>query len=265
MNNIAEKSSTDAFWNMRATTERDLSKINIADTVQRDHELQFVLGQLAPSMRMIEVGCGNGYVTNQLREHVSHVDAFDFSENMIEIAQQEYGETNNRFFHDSILAPQHIGGDYDAALCVRVLINLRDLSEQKVAVGNMAQMLRPGGRLILIEGYKDGFDAINATRAAIGLAPATPAPINFYSYLSELMPTILEHFTVEATWHTGLFDFLTRVVYPQLEGAEHATGPGEFHKAIEPIVRANALPDLCTYARLHGFALARRKTATCRG
>ena len=88
-------------------------------------------------------------------------NSFDCAENMIERARMTYGETNNRFFLDNVLDPKNIKGPYDAALCVRVLMNLRDLGEQKIALYNVAQMLRPGGRLILIEGFRDGFDALN--------------------------------------------------------------------------------------------------------
>ncbi len=122
----------------------------------------------------------------------------------------------------------------------------------------MAGMLHPGGRLILIEGYRDGFDTINKFRQAIGIAPALPAAINFYSYLGDLLPTISEHFTIEQTWHSGVFDFLTRIVYPQMVGAENAHTPGEFHLKIEPIVRAGPSRDLARFARLHGFALIKR-------
>ncbi len=87
-----------------------------------------------------------------------------------------------------------------------------------------------------------------------------PAKINFYSYLHELMPTIARHFVIEKTWHSGMFDFLTRLVYPQLEGPEKTHEPGAFHKKIEAIVRANTLPDLALYARLHGFSLAARQS-----
>ena len=115
-----------------------------------------------------------------------------------------------------------------------------------------------GGRLILIEGYRDGFDTLSAARQAVGMPALTPAKINFYSYLRDLMPAILEHFTIEQTWHSGMFDFLTRLVYPQLAGAENTHEPGSFHEKIEPLVRANALPDLSVYARLHGFCLVRK-------
>lgn len=252
-----QKSETDKFWNARAHGESDQAKVNIADTVQRDHELQFVFRNLAPSMRVLEVGCGNGYVTQQLRARVAHVDAFDYAENMIERAKAAYGETNNRFFQDSVIAPERLGAGYDAAICIRVLINLRNVDEQAKAIANIAGALKPGGRLILIEGYREGFDAINATRQAVGLPPAQPAAINFYSYLGELMPAILSHFRIESTWHTGMFDFLTRIVYPMLAGDQNAREPGEFHAKIEPLVRANALPDLATYARLVGLSLVR--------
>lgn len=252
------KSSTDLFWNARAEKEHEVAKVNIADTVQRDHELQFILQNVTSSMRMVEIGCGNGYVSQQLREKVATLDAFDYAENMVDQARKNYGETNNRFFHDSVLEPKNTRQDYDAALCVRVLINLRDVEEQKRAVENMAGMLRTGGRLILIEGYKDGFDALSEARQAVGMPALTPAKINFYSYLRELMPTILDHFTIERTWHSGMFDFLTRLVYPQLAGPDNTHEPGSFHQKIEPMIRANALPDLAVYARLHGFSLIKK-------
>lgn len=254
----SSKSATDQFWNQRSDREPDAAKVNIADTVQRDMELQFVFKHLPIEARMVEVGCGNGYVSQQLRSRVAHLDSFDYAERMVEQARATYGETNNRFFHDSVLSPRNVKPPYDAALCVRVLINLRDVEEQRLAVRNIANLLRPGGRLVLIEGYLDGFEAINAFRQTIGVAPAVPAGINFYSHLGELLPTISEHFVIEQTWHSGLFDFLTRVVYPQLVGADNAKEPGEFHSKIEPIVRANDGPDFARFARLHGFALAKR-------
>jgi SAM-dependent methyltransferase len=253
------KSKTDIFWNERSSVESDVARVNISDTVQRDHELQFILKNLNPAMRVLEVGCGNGYVSQQLRSVVAHLDAFDYAENMVESARKTYGEKNNRFFHDSVLSPKNVGRDYDAAICVRVLINLRNLEEQRIAVQNMARVLKPGGRLILIEGYRDGFDALTKARQKIGLSALQPASINFYSYIRELMPELTEHFAVEQTWHTGMFDFLTRIVYPQLVGPENVE-PGEFHAKIEPIVRTNSLPDLINYARLLGFSLIRKQS-----
>jgi SAM-dependent methyltransferase len=255
---VSSKSSTDEYWNQRAVTEPELAKVNMPDTVQRDLELKFVFKHLWQAARMVEIGCGNGYVSQQLRAHVAFVDAFDYAENMVERARITYGETNNRFFHDSVLDPKYANGPYDIALCVRVLMNLRNFEEQKAAVRNIAKMLRPGGRLILIEGFRDGFETLSSFRQLIGLPQVIPAAHNFHCYLADIIPVIDEHFIVEQTWHTGLYDFLTRIVFPQLVGAENATKPGDFHAKIEPIVRTNDEPDMARYARVHGFALARR-------
>jgi SAM-dependent methyltransferase len=252
------KSSTDEYWDNRALTEPEAAKVNMPDTVQRDLELDFVSRHLWPTARLVEIGCGNGYVSQQLRTRVAHVDAFDYSENMIARAHRIYGETNNRFFLDDVRDPKNTRPPYDAALCVRVLMNLRNLDEQRIALRNMAEMLRPGGRLILIEGFRDGFDALSGFRQAIGIPQVVPAAHNFYSYLADVKPTINELFLVEETWHTGLYDFLTRIVFPQLVGAENAVQPGDFHAKIEPIVRAYDEPEMARLARVHGFALIRR-------
>lgn len=258
MNSQPIKSATDAHWNERARHEEDVAKVNIADTVQRDLELEFVFKHLTQGARVLEVGCGNGYVTQQMRKRVAFVDAFDFAENMIARGKELYSETNNRFYHDSVLNPQAAQGPYDIATCIRVLINLAGLEEQKLAVRNMASLVKPGGVLLLIEGFRDGFDVISEFRNQAGMPPLTPAKINYYSALAELMPTLQEFFVVTDTFHTGLFDFLTRIVYPALEGSERTSGPGEFHHKIERIVRAHDGPDMARFARLHGFALVRR-------
>src|SRR5689334_16051035 len=113
---MSAKTATDLHWNQRARTEADAAKVNIADTVQRDLELQFIFKHLDRSSRVLEVGCGNGYVTSQLRERVAQVDAFDYAENMVARAKELYGERNNRFLHNSVLAPKIDGGPYDAII-----------------------------------------------------------------------------------------------------------------------------------------------------
>jgi SAM-dependent methyltransferase len=255
---VKSKSPADQYWNQRPVTEPDLAKVNMQDTVQRDLELEFVFANLWRSARMVEIGCGNGYVSRQLRERVSFVDAFDYAENMIESARLAYGEANNRFLHDNVLDPKSLQPPYDIALCVRVLMNLRNFEEQKAAICNIAGMLRRGGRLILIEGFRDGFDVLTGFRQSIGLPAVIPASHNFHSSLAEMIPVISEQFLIERTWHTGIYDFLTRIVFPQLVGAENATKPGEFHARIEPIARAYDGPDMAQFARVHGFALTRR-------
>jgi len=133
------KSSTDAHWDTRALTEKKLERVNIADGVQRNLETDFLKKFLNKTDKILEVGCGNGYLSNQLRTLVQDVQAFDYSENMVEMAKKLHGEQNNRFYTDDVVHPKNTTGQYDAIVCVRVLINLQSLEEQVKALSNMAQ------------------------------------------------------------------------------------------------------------------------------
>lgn len=248
------KSNTDIHWNERAITERADEKVNIADVAQRDLETAFVLSVM-PRGRILEVGCGNGHLTQILREHAEHVDGFDYAENMIERARSYVGERNNRFFHDNVLDPKGVRPPYDGVVCVRVLINLRNLEEQCLAVKNMAKLVKPGGKLILVEGFLDGFEALNELRQSAGIERLTPAGINFYSRLEELMPTLQSEFRIGARFHSGMFDFLTRVVYPAIVGSEKATGPSDFHDKVLPIARKFNPEAFERLGRLRGLEL----------
>ncbi len=251
----SEKSETDIHWNERARVESDFRKVNIADLVQRQLENQFILKHLQSNERIVEVGCGNGFLTEELRQVAAHVDAFDFAENMVEAAKEKFGETNNRFFVDSVLVGERVETPYDVAVCVRVLINLSNVDEQKTAISNIAKWLKPGGKLILVEGYLDGFHELNRMRVACGLGEMKPAHINFYSSISELKPVLEEHFSIKDSWHSGMFDLLTRVLYPLLEGEDKATGPSDFHSKILPLAQAFNPDDLTSFGRLRGFLL----------
>ena len=255
---MTKKSGTDLFWNERALTETDPLKVNIADDVQRQLETAFIMEHLPKGARVLEVGAGNGHLTQTLRRRAGFVDAFDYAENMVQQAKQLHQETNNRFFHDSVLDPQRVEPPYDAVVCVRVLINLRDVDEQQRAFENISALVKLGGRLILVEGFSDGFDRLNQVRQNAGMAPLRPAAINFYSPLAPWLERFERVFRIDATFNTGTFDFLTRVVYPALVGPDQARGPSEFHERISALARTFDPEPLKDVARLHGFVLTRK-------
>lgn len=253
-----DKTSTDLHWNARPGTVDDRRRVNFGDLGQRRLENAFIFFHLKPTDRLLEVGCGNGYLTDLVRSRVAHVDSFDFAENMIEAAKKLTGEINNRFFVDSILAGKNVAPPYDAALCVRVLINLANLEEQKAALANLASWLKPGGRLILIEGFLEGFEALNALRKQCGVEEFKPAKINFYSHFPDLQPEMERHFKVAHEWHSGMFDILTRVAKPMVEAGGADGALAQFNEQIAPLVLA-LNPDIFKqYARARGFVLERR-------
>ena len=178
---------------------------------------------------------------------------------MVQRARQEVGESNNRFFHDDLLAPTKWKSPYDGVVCVRVLINLRNWDEQRVAVEKHVSCdPSRGEKLILVEGYSEGFQAINQLRNRVGLGPLEPATINYYSQKTRMREVLMDQFDLVAEFDSGLFDVLTRVVYPLLVGEENATGHSEFHERVEPLIRSMAISELRKYARVVGLALVKK-------
>lgn len=254
------KSDTDLHWNRRAETVKNDIEVNIMDVFQRELEYDHVCAHLRRDMTVLEAGCGNGFSTRRFRELSRHVDAFDYAESMIERAKQHVGETNNRFFVDNILHPQSVRGLYDAVICVRVLINLRDLAEQKLAVSNLAAFVREGGLLILVEGYQEGFEALSELRSKVGLPPIVPASINRYTRIADVLTAIPKTMRAESSFHLGSYDYLTRVQYPLMVGAENVTHNSVFAERSVALARAFNPPAFEPLSRIRGFVFRRLQT-----
>lgn len=252
------KTPTDRYWSERAKTVAEDAEVNILDVFQRDLEYDFVCKRLRMEMVALETGCGNGFSTRKFSEFVKHVDAFDYSQEMINRARSGAGEKNIRFFKDNVLNPTAISGSYDAVICIRVLINLRDLEEQKKALSNLSHFTKQGGVLILVEGFRDGFKSLDELRLKVGLPPLEPAKINFYSWISDLLPTLKETFTVEETFHLGAYDYLTRVVYPLMVGADKAKHNTVFSERCASLARTYNPVAFERFSRVRGFVCRKR-------
>ena len=253
------KSTTDLHWHKRAANETRDRDVNIQDVFQRELEFDFICPHLGAGSRVLEVGCGNGYSTAVFRKFAKHVDGFDQSENMIARAKSTCGETNNRFLVDNVLEPSSaIAGPYDVVVCVRVLINLRNFEEQQRAVRNLTALVKPGGTFILVEGYTDGFRALNDMRAKVELPPVTPAKINFYCDLDQILPLLKPTFEVTHEYHLGNYDYLTRVIYPLMVGPENVTHNTDLHEKLQLLAKLYNPDALKPLSRIRGFVLKQR-------
>ena len=252
------KTQTDEHWDERARGVDDAASVNIEDIYQRDLELDFVCSQLTGKERLLEVGCGNGFNTTRYRDHVASVDAFDFSADMINRANRDHPDPRIRYYEASVLdrsaAP---AGSYDAVVCIRTLINLADLPAQRASIENLFSWVRPGGLLVLIEGFADGFQALGELRQSLGLPAVVPASINSYCAVSEIQDLLDGGGEVVATFHTGTWDVLTRVVLPLIAGPENVQGVGLFHPALLNVAQVLGNDRTGELARERGWAIRR--------
>ena len=91
----------------------------------------------------------------------------DFSEKMVEFGTEAIaasGRDNVQTEVASVLDLRPYAGGYSAVSCVRCLINLTSEAEQFAAIDQLTAALRPGGKLLLIEGLEETFAGMNEAR-----------------------------------------------------------------------------------------------------
>ena len=137
--------STDArFWNRIA---KRYAKTPIADEASYEHKLALTRRYLAPTMDVLEVGCGTGGTARLHAPYVRSIRALDFSDRMIEIARRRAAEEgiSNVTFETASVESIGARGDYDAVLALSLLHLVEDLD---AALTILAAALRPGGILV---------------------------------------------------------------------------------------------------------------------
>jgi ubiquinone/menaquinone biosynthesis C-methylase UbiE len=118
-----------------------------------DEAAAFLLPELRPGMRVLDVGCGPGSITRGLAELVApgEVVGVDLSRETLEAARGNaaaHGLDNLRYEEASVYELPFGDGTFDVAFAHQVIQHLR---EREAALGEMLRVLRPGGLLAIRE------------------------------------------------------------------------------------------------------------------
>jgi len=129
-------------------------------------EALFAIRELAvqPGERVLDLGCGNGRHLDHFLTRTQRVIGLDFSQHLLDIARERLGDRAQLVRADMREIP--FTGSFD------VLVNFftsfgyfSDESENRTALAEAAQALRPGGRFLI--------DYLNATYVRKTLMPQT--------------------------------------------------------------------------------------------
>jgi SAM-dependent methyltransferase len=193
----------------------------IQDARTRELEIASIFSYLADGLRVLEVGCGNGYVAAALVSRFAvELDAFDFSPELIEIAKQRTISSPRgvvKFRQGDVLELNSVAS-YDVVFTERVLQNLVTWDDQVRAIGNIAKALKAGGRFIMEECFWSGLNNLNAARNELGLDPIPESWHNLFFHddaVKEACREVGLTFVEENRFLSGYY-FGSRVLLPAL-------------------------------------------------
>jgi ubiquinone/menaquinone biosynthesis C-methylase UbiE len=237
------------------------------DTQLRELEIDFALNYVKDSNSLLDIGCGIGYTTRKYAEVTAgKVIGLDYSENMIQIAQELSKDTNfgkgesNSFDVGSVLATKYGNGEFDLITSHRCLMALLNWDLQKEAFLELHRILKPGGKLILFEGTFQGIEALNKMRTDFGLDSIDPSGKDSLFTLKfdeiSLEEFITPHFDLEKKEGFGTYYFLTRIFYPLHIAPEAPKFDSSYNETAKKI--ATLHPNLVDLGHLKAYVLAKK-------
>ena len=139
------------MWDAESVDYDEPADHGLHDPMVRDAWRELLLGVLPPApARVADLGCGTATLTRLLAEEGYAVDAVDFSPAMVRQAREKVaGLSGVTVTEGDAGSPPLEPAAYDVVLCRHVLWALRD---QVAVVRRWSSLLRPHGRLVLVEG-----------------------------------------------------------------------------------------------------------------
>lgn len=225
---------TKAFWNERAALGE---QAGTQDLVAAELERRAIAKHVKDGMMVLDVGCGNGTTAIELAQRFDiKITGVDTAHQMLEAAWDKvrYTPLEDRALFLGCDVPDGLGAlgrGWDLIYTQRCLINLSSWPTQERAIRNILDLLKPGGKYLMIENSIDGLEFVNECRKGVGLPKIVPPGHN--RYLNDYEPVglattlLYEQVIDDADYvdYSGLYYLLSRTVNAYLatqEGHEPA-------------------------------------------
>jgi ubiquinone/menaquinone biosynthesis C-methylase UbiE len=100
--------------------------------------------RLGPTVRAMDLGCGNGLITSHVAKHVAHVTGVDFTPGLLDLAIQFHKRENISYVLGDVLA-LHLPDGCDVVWAWELIQHLQK-SDLTDFVRSLRRMIRSGGR-----------------------------------------------------------------------------------------------------------------------
>jgi ubiquinone/menaquinone biosynthesis C-methylase UbiE len=202
-----------AYWNTEAVE-------SMYDKNLLQAEIRLISRYIPVGSKLLDAGCGEGegtVVYSAMSGVLVH--AVDFSETRLSKAAERLGDrTNVTLQQVDFLGSYSLATDYDVIVSQRFLINLMEWELQQKVLLSLMAMLKPGGKLLMLEGSQQGVDSLNEFRGALGLEAIPVKWHNLFFDDDSLVKFMQEHgHQLTKVDGLGAYFLLTRGVRPALD------------------------------------------------
>jgi ubiquinone/menaquinone biosynthesis C-methylase UbiE len=180
-----------------------------------------VLKYISAKDTLVDIGCGNGYATAEYAKKAKFTLGIDYLPDFIRLAKIKYSKfirSNKLDFKvgDILRLQQAVKNPVSIVVCERTLINLPTWSDQKKAILNIFQILKPSGKLLLTELTKQGHEMIDDLRYKLGLPQVEKYWSNHYLDEPQFENYIKGLFKIEYSQRFGTYCMISKAFYPLL-------------------------------------------------
>ncbi|MCG5213086.1 class I SAM-dependent methyltransferase [Streptosporangium sp. KLBMP 9127] len=135
----------DLFWRRYRSEKAEAQEL---DTIEQ-------LGALRPGMRVLDLACGFGRISNGLAARGLEIVGIDSSTHLLEIARKE-GHPAATYVHGDMRNPQ-VDEGFEVVLVWSTSLGYYEESDDEATLSSALQALVPGGRLLVESRHWDAF------------------------------------------------------------------------------------------------------------
>lgn len=181
---VAERHGLEASSTMADETVRNKESDAIVRFVAAALRRRRALMPGAGPATILDLGCGNGYTLGLLaaRFPAERLVGVEHSPELLALARRRLeGNAGVELLRGDARDPGFFGErKADVLVCQRVLINLLDERDQRLALDNAIHAVRAPGALLFLECFNEPLARLNEARAEFDLEPIAPAHHNRY-------------------------------------------------------------------------------------
>jgi SAM-dependent methyltransferase len=164
-------------------------QMSMQDQVIRERETQFLVKQTQHCLRtlgvapeqahILDAGCGNGYLLQALWNELAgaQIAGLEFVPELVDLAHSRNlpGVTIKQ--SDMRVPQQH---QFHVVITERSVVNLLTWEEQKLALENITQWVKPAGYYLMVESFHEPWVKLNDARRENNLPEIAVSPHNRY-------------------------------------------------------------------------------------